>query len=646
MADASQKIKTRFKQALVFSLVLIVAASLLSLVLLLQSMRDEQSLTQLRFRREEVLQNYMEAMLNQETGLRGYIASDPTDEKFLTAYRTGQKQYAVAQHSARSITAQAGQAGFRDVVQPLEAQAEDWQQMAQNAIAVIHNHDKVDATVDLNARSPRIAEFDAFRKTFHAARILNERQVEAQEQERASAWILAEVFALGVMGTGIGAAILAGQRAARTIGAQATQLVDQAERLSAQNEVLQTQQTELQARNRELQLIGRLTSIAASELRLDAVREAFRGVLGELIPFDRCTIFLLDTARAQARVVLIEGVEVPGWEDGSAHPVQDTLMGKALATGRPLSVADLAQLEAEDTRREHAQELAEIGIQAFVLTPLIAHGVVIGSLNFYSETAGRYDAHTLGLIEQVAGRIASALENSRLFEEERLKSQLLAVSVQETHHRVKNNLQAVSALLDMQLMESGDLVSRDVLERTITQIRAISLVHDMLSHEGEAEVVNVKQVVEKMLPLVTLAYRDVTLQMDLTPMVLPMRRMTSLALVINELALNALKHCVEGSCHITVRSWCDAAQGRAYLTIQDTGPGFPSDFDPARHANLGLQLVTTLVDNDLNGTITFENRGGAYVEIAFPLKAPPATERAHAATVGNGVAAAETPVAI
>jgi two-component sensor histidine kinase len=153
----------------------------------------------------------------------------------------------------------------------------------------------------------------------------------------------------------------------------------------------------------------------------------------------------------------------------------------------------------------------------------------------------------------------------------------------------------------------------------------------------------VKKVIETLLPLVTLAYRDVELEMDLAPMTLPMRRMTSLALVVNEVALNALKHCGEGVCHIQVTSDCDTERGWARLALQDNGPGFPPGFDPDLDANIGIQLVTTLVRNDLNGTVSFTNGEGACVEIAFPLLGlPPAPVAAHAIVHAAGSARAAT----
>lgn len=636
MADASDKIKSQFRQGQVFSLILIVAASLFGMLVMIQLQREERALMQMRSQREETLQRYMEAMLNQESGFRGYLASDPRNKDFLKSYYEGVTQYGEAQSAARKIYEQPGEAAFQKVVAPLEEKARTWQQMATRSLGTLLNGGEIAGQEFPWAVYPRKEEFDAFRDAFTTARLRNDAEMLRRAHKRERLWQLEGLFVLSVMGIGVGAAIWIGRVAENTIGAQASQLVQQAEsvrqhrqELSAQNETLQAQQAELQQRNRELELIGRITAIAASELRMDAIQDSLQEVLSALIPSDRCSIYLLEDTKSAVQVVSIHGLPIPGWQTGAVSPLPETLIGKALETARPIYLDDLSLLS--EPLNAQARAFQAAGILSFVAAPLIARGQIIGTLNFASTTSRRYNTHTLSLIAQVAGSIAGALETTRLYQEEQRKSELLAVSIQETHHRVKNNLQAVSALLDVQLMEAGDMVPRESLERTITQVKAIALVHDLLSHDGTEESVDAKAVIAKLLPLVTLAYRDVGLEMSLVPLPLPMRQMTSLALVVNELALNALKHCGDKPCRLAVSSEVDAANRTARFVFQDDGPGFPPDFDPDRDANVGLQLVTTLVRSDLNGTILFENRGGACITLTFPLApAPPsaASQRA------------------
>ncbi len=94
------------------------------------------------------------------------------------------------------------------------------------------------------------------------------------------------------------------------------------------------------------------------------------------------------------------------------------------------------------------------------------------------------------------------------------------------------------------------------------------------------------------------------------------RQVTSLALIANELLSNALKHS-RGDAEVVFTVQEDAA----HLEVRDDGPGFPADFDPARAANTGLELVENLIVWDLRGQVQFGNReeGGGRVVVTFPL---------------------------
>jgi two-component sensor histidine kinase len=121
---------------------------------------------------------------------------------------------------------------------------------------------------------------------------------------------------------------------------------------------------------------------------------------------------------------------------------------------------------------------------------------------------------------------------------------------------------------------------------------------------------------------------------------LPIRAAIALALVINELVTNAAKHSLtsstkDSSSHdATIQVCLQQKQDNVSLSVQDNGPGFPSGFDPVRHAHIGLELVQTLVSNDLQGTLSFHKgtaqdgiaagleERGARVEITFPASLP------------------------
>jgi PAS domain S-box-containing protein len=189
----------------------------------------------------------------------------------------------------------------------------------------------------------------------------------------------------------------------------------------------------------------------------------------------------------------------------------------------------------------------------------------------------------------------------------------------ETHHRVKNNLQIMAAMVDMQIMEGGETVPARELRRLVSHISTLAVVHDILTHKTkvspETHLLSARELLEKLLPLLRQVAGDRRIDTALDDAELSVRQATSLALVTNELVSNALKHS-EGP--VTVR--LTVGSGEAVLDVTDEGAGFPPEFNAAEAANTGLELVENLSRWDLNGSIQYLNRpkGGGVVRITFP----------------------------
>lgn len=194
-------------------------------------------------------------------------------------------------------------------------------------------------------------------------------------------------------------------------------------------------------------------------------------------------------------------------------------------------------------------------------------------------------------------------------------------AMMETHHRVKNNLQVIAALVDMQTMDAPDMIPAAEFQRLSTHIRTLAVVHDILTQEtraeGEAKSVSAKLILEKLLPLLEQASgAQRPIRAQITEARLSPRQGTALALVTNELISNALKHGRgEIEVTLTVQEECSV------LAVCDDGPGFPEGFQPGLTASMGLELVETLSRTDLGGQTAYTNRaqGGARVLVTIPL---------------------------
>jgi PAS domain S-box-containing protein len=189
----------------------------------------------------------------------------------------------------------------------------------------------------------------------------------------------------------------------------------------------------------------------------------------------------------------------------------------------------------------------------------------------------------------------------------------------ETHHRVKNNLQIISAMVDMQLMNDDTQISAEEFRRIGSHVRTLATVHDILTkeskEEGSRQVISLKEILEKLIPVHQQTSPQCRITARIEDVALLGRQGTSLALVVNELISNAIKH-GKGLVEVVV-AWENQFVA---VTVCDDGPGFPEGFDVRTAANTGLELVDSLARLDLGGKVTFSNQaqGGAQVTLHFP----------------------------
>ncbi len=207
-------------------------------------------------------------------------------------------------------------------------------------------------------------------------------------------------------------------------------------------------------------------------------------------------------------------------------------------------------------------------------------------------------------------------------------------AMQETHHRVKNNLQVISALAEMQAMDAGDMIPVSAMHRIGQHVRALAGIHDLLTHQIKAdarnETISTREILDKLMFLLQAMLKDRSLTYEAVDARLTMEQSSSFAMLVSELVSNAVKH---GSGEITltleVQPPTDAALRSTppalRLEVCDDGPGFPPDFDPQAAANTGLELIDSLTRWDLRGAAQYENRaeGGARVVVTFPGNALP-----------------------
>jgi two-component sensor histidine kinase len=193
-------------------------------------------------------------------------------------------------------------------------------------------------------------------------------------------------------------------------------------------------------------------------------------------------------------------------------------------------------------------------------------------------------------------------------------------SMRETHHRVKNNLQVVVALAEMQAEGDGSTLPSSALSRIATHVRTLADLHELLTQRvathPEDDALPTQTMLERVIFLLQPTFGDRHIQYELAAMMLPMNQSAALSLLVSELVSNALKH-GEGDTTVTLVRHLN----EACLTVCDEGKGFPPGFDAQKAANTGLDLIMSMARHDLRGDVKFTGReeGGACVEVTFPI---------------------------
>jgi two-component sensor histidine kinase len=198
-------------------------------------------------------------------------------------------------------------------------------------------------------------------------------------------------------------------------------------------------------------------------------------------------------------------------------------------------------------------------------------------------------------------------------------------TIREIHHRVKNNLQTVAALLRMQSRRMKSEEAKQGLEQAMRRVATIALVHETLS-QGLTQTVDFDELIGRQFRLsaeVATEGQHVATERRGDFGDLPSDFATPLALVINELVTNAVEHGLadrSGTVWLTAdRRRDDSGAEELQVTVEDDGVGLAPG--PARHEGLGLQIVRTLVTSELGGTISWGERegGGTVVTIVLRL---------------------------
>ncbi|MEU6431482.1 PAS domain-containing sensor histidine kinase [Microbispora sp. NPDC046973] len=221
------------------------------------------------------------------------------------------------------------------------------------------------------------------------------------------------------------------------------------------------------------------------------------------------------------------------------------------------------------------------------------------------------------------GRIGALVLIRDVTELRRRERELLTkdATIREIHHRVKNNLQTVAALLRLQARRLNNPEGQEALNEAVRRVGSIAIVHEILAQMPE-EMVEFDDIADRVIAMTAeVALAQVAIKRVGSFGVLPAAVATPIAMVLTELLQNAVEHgfahC-SGNVQIVVSRDAD----RLEFAVADDGKGLPEDFDLEATGSLGLQIVRTLVVGELSGRLGVSRResGGTEVSLSIPVQ--------------------------
>ncbi len=259
-------------------------------------------------------------------------------------------------------------------------------------------------------------------------------------------------------------------------------------------------------------------------------------------------------------------------------------------------------------------------LESQVLSRLMHLSKSVSSISTRDDLSARVSVTGKDELSNLADEINQMIEaiersHKKLQDSVREKEVLL----KEIHHRVKNNMQIVSSLLNLQSAYIKDESLREIFRESQNRILSMSLVHEKLYHSKDLANIDFNEYIRVLTHDLLQSYgasERIALIMDTEDISLGIDTAIPCGLIINELVSNALEHAFpdrEGEIRIALHSYDSETE----LIVADNGVGMPEDVDFRDTDSLGLRLVTILVEDQLQGTIRLERDGGTKFRITF-----------------------------
>ena len=352
--------------------------------------------------------------------------------------------------------------------------------------------------------------------------------------------------------------------------------------------------------------VSEVTMGIAASPYLEEILQLLVNLTAKQFDYKVVTVRLLDEKRKELVLRATQATN-KAYQRKEAIKVGESIAGRAIMENRTILVPDV-QADQDYIGHDLA---AEQGLRSMICVPLTIQDRRLGVMSCYDGRVRKFPKDEVAALETLAQQAAISIEHARL--------QVRNTLMQEMHHRVKNNLQQVASLLRLQQRQSHYKSLDEVFEDSLSRILAIAAVHDLLSRE-DLDHVSIKTIaaslVQHQKQSFLLPGKKIKFVVEGHDCFLSTDEATHVALILNELLLNAVEHGFKETDDGEIRIRVRVSGDEVSLRVSNTGDPLPEGFDSTK-GKLGLQIVRSL-SSGLGGEFSMSMQDGATVaEVRF-----------------------------
>ena len=376
----------------------------------------------------------------------------------------------------------------------------------------------------------------------------------------------------------------------------------------------------LRLRIRQQELLAELGVLALQGATFTDMLNHTARMTAEGLGAEYCKV--MEYIPAENRLLLRAGV---GWEEGivgSASVGADlgSPAGYALRTGKPVISNHL-----ENEQRFRTPELlVEHGIRRAMNVILQGDGAPFGVLEVDSTSEGEFGEHDIAFLQGAANILGMAIEQQQYQRKLQVALDRHQVLLKEINHRVKNSLQVVTAMLQLQANSVGDPALSERLNEASSRVNAVGRAYERLAYNADYENIELVEYLREIIGDLEPTVAPCKIQFEASEEIqIAADRAILVGLIINELVANAGKYaypdCPGGL--IWVRLF-QSDRNSIFVSVRDEGAGLPPGFDPTTSKRLGTRLVNAL-SKQLGAELTRPiSPVGTNFTLLVPLKPP------------------------